>query len=129
MKIIKRILLFLLTLGIMYFGVLNQKYPLIIFGDFLIFGLLQFVWELMPLFKSNNIISELKSAEYFKGYRLPKLLLYTFCVVQGILRINIAIDNHTIVILFFILKLAVSIFMELLIFFRILSDDIIFPLD
>jgi hypothetical protein len=126
---IKRILLYLLVLGILYFGLLNQKYPLILFGDFLLFGFLIFIWVLMPVVRSNNIISDVKTADYFKNYRLPKLLLFTFLLVVGFMNIGIASADQIPVILFFILKLIVSICMELLIAFRILIDDIAFPLD
>jgi hypothetical protein len=129
MTIIKRILLYLLVLGILYFGLFNQKYPFILFGDFLLFGFLLFIWVLMPVVKSNNIISDLKAAAYFKDYRLPKLLLFTFLVVVSFMKIGIASTDQVQVILFFILKLIVSIFIELLLVFRLLIDDITFPLD
>lgn len=102
MKIIKRILLYLLASGILYFGLLNQKYPLILFGDFLLFGFLIFIWALMPFVKSNNIISDLASAEYFKDYRILKLLLFTFLIVVSFMKIGIASANQIQVISFFI---------------------------
>lgn len=129
MKIIKRIILYLLALEIMYFGVLDQKYPLIIFGDLLIFGFLLFIWVLLPLLKSNKLISVLKSVKYFKDFRLLKLLLFTFLIVTSFLNIDVVTYDHSQLILFFFLKIFVAIFMELLLTFRFLINDIAFPSD
>ena len=123
MKIIEKIALYLIALGIMYWGIINPKYPWLLFASFVVFGILIFLWVLLPMLKADNFSGRLKEVAYFENYRIPKLLLFTFLLVVGFWRIDILTYNHDLAILFMIVKIIVSLTVEIILFFRIFLDD------
>jgi hypothetical protein len=122
MTIIERVTLYSLALGIMYLGIINPHYPWLLFVIFIVFGVLIFLWILLPILKVNNIAGRLRDVAYFEKYRIPKLLLYTFVVLVGILKIDIHTDNGALVVLFMICKIMDSVIIEVILVLRILID-------
>jgi len=74
--------------------------------------------------KSKNIVRSLKGVAFFTQYRIPKLLLYTFLIYIGIIGTEIGGQDHGLQVVFWILKIAVAVFLELVVAMYILLDDV-----
>ena len=128
MRIVKQLLVYLTAFGLAYFGAFNHGYPLIMAADLAVFGILVFLWIFLPMLKANDIPQGIRTAELFRKYRIPKLLLFSWLVWIGFIQLKLDTPDHALVVMFWILKIAIAIILESILVMLILIDDIVPPL-
>ena len=130
MKIFKKIILY--SLSICFMLLITHKkivaVPFIYVYSLLI--LLFFLWIIKPLVvKRKEIQDNLRYANYFNGYNIFLLLLYTYLNVGILFQITISSNSSVVILFFTVLKIAFSILIEIIFFLRIFCKDVDFPLD
>jgi hypothetical protein len=129
MKILKKSILYLLVLAIIYLGVLNKTLPWVFLLTFFTLGFLLFLWVLKPLITNLNIVHVFKTANYLHDYKLIKLLIFTGGIIVSIWGTEIKGMQMEFNIVFLILKIVVSIILEFTFILSLFRKDISFPLD
>lgn len=128
MKIIKKTILYLLALIMIYLGVLNKSFPWVLLCAYTAFGFLSVMWVLKPLITGVNLVHILKSANFLRDFNLIKLLIFTGGVIIGILGIETKGTVPEFNMIFLIMKILVSIIMEIVFLVSLSRKDISSPL-
>jgi hypothetical protein len=123
-NIVQRTLLILLTIGIIYLGGYNHHFPWVLFAVFALFDLMLFAWAILPMVKAGTFRA-LKQANLFNKARLPLLGIYTLAMFAGILEMELGSRDHLLLVLFWVVKVAAALCLELIIVVKLLLDDVI----
>jgi len=123
-SIVKRIALFLLMIGMIYFGGYNHHFPRVLFAVFALFDVMIFMSAILPVLKAGTF-RRLKQANLYNKSRIPLLLIYTLVIFIGIVQTGLGSQDHLLVALFWFVKVLAALFLVLVVAMQVLLDDVI----